>query len=134
MKLLVVEPSILLRERLVAMLASFHFVEIVEATTVDDACQVKHAVQPEIVVMGAQLPDKKGVESLARIKSEYLSACLVVITPYASELYSKRWLQAGADHCLDLSVQIEQLLNIVMHHSSDTAVFNTVTTISTSGR
>lgn len=117
MKLLLVEPSILLRERLVAMLASFHFVEIVEASTVYDAFQVKHAVQPEIVVMSAKLPDERGVEALAWMKSEYSPACLIVITSNTSEPYRKRWLQAGADHCFDLSVQLEELLNVVKRHS-----------------
>lgn len=117
MKLLLVEPSNLLRERLVAMLSSFNSIEIVEATTVDGACQVKHVAPPEIVVIGAQLPDEDGVKSLVKMRAEYLSACLVVITPYASELYRKRWLQAGANYCLDLSIQIEQFLNIVVYHS-----------------
>ena len=117
MKLLLVEPSNLLRERMVAILATFPFVEIVEATTVDDACQIKHAVQPEIVVMGVQLPDENGVEALARMKSEYSSACLIVITPYASEPYRKRWLHAGADDCFDLSVQLEQFLEVLKRNS-----------------
>lgn len=117
MKLLLVEPSILLRERLAAMLTSLGCVEIVETTAVEDAGQVIRAMQPEIVVMGAQLPDESGLEALARARSECPSACLIVVSSYSSEPYRKRWLQARADHFFDLSAQIDQLLNVVMRHS-----------------
>ncbi len=117
MKLLLVEPSILLRERLVAMLASLRFVEIVEASTVDDACRVKQAILPEVVVMDAQLPDERGIEALVRVKAECPFVCLIVISANATEPYRKRWLGAGADYFFDLSSQLEQLLEIVMQRS-----------------
>lgn len=117
MKLLLVEPSILLRERLVAMLASIYFVEIAEASTVDDACRLKQVILPEVVVMDAQLPDEISIEALGRVKTECPLVCLIVITPYAEEPYRKRWLQAGADHCFDLSSELDQFMEIVKQHS-----------------
>ena len=116
MKLLLVEPSILLRERLAAMLTSLGCVRIVETTAVEDASQIVRAMQPEILVMSAQLPDESGLEALARARSECPSACLIVVSSYSSEPYRKRWLQAGADHFFDLSAQIDLLLDVVMQH------------------
>jgi len=116
MKLLLVEPSILLRERLAAMLTSLGCVEIVETTAVEDASRVIRDMQPEIVVMDAPLPDETGLEALARARSECPSACLIMVSSYSSEPYRKRWLQAGADHFFDLSAQIDMLLKVVMRH------------------
>jgi DNA-binding NarL/FixJ family response regulator len=117
MKLLLVEPSILLRERLAAMLTSLDCVEIVETTVVEDASRAIRAMQPDIVVMSAQLPDESGLDALARSRAECHTACLIVVSSHSSEPYRKRWLQAGADFFFDLSAQIDLLLNVVMRHS-----------------
>lgn len=117
MKLLLVEPSLLIRKRLAAMLASLGCIEIFETTAVEQASRVMHATQPDIVVMNMQLPDENGLGELVRARTEYPSACLIVMSSNATEPYRKRWLQAGADHCFDLSAHIDQLLNIVARHS-----------------
>jgi len=117
MKLLLVEPSILLRERLAAMLSSLGCAEIVESTAVEDTNRIMRLMQPEIVVMDARLPDENGREALARARYACPAACLIVMSSYSSEPYRKRWLQAGADHFFDLSAQIDLLLNVVRRHS-----------------
>jgi len=117
MKLLLVEPSILLRERLAAMLASLGCAEIVESTAVEDTNRIMRLMQPEILVMDARLPDESGCEALARARVACPSACLIVVSSYSSEPYRKRWLQAGADHFFDLSAQIDLLLNVVRRHN-----------------
>lgn len=117
MKLLLVEPSILLRERLAAMLSSLHGVEIVEIAALEHASRAMRGVQPEVVVMGAQKPDEGGLEELARARFECPSACMIVVSSYSPEVYRKRWLQAGADHFYDLSAQIDLLLNTVTRYS-----------------
>lgn len=117
MTLLLVEPSTLLRERLVAILASLDCVEIVETAAFGKASQVMRTLQPEIVIMDAQLTDDRGLEFISQARTECPSTCLIVVNPNSSEPYRKRWLQAGADHCFDLSVQIDQLLDVVIRHS-----------------
>lgn len=117
MTLLLIEPSTLLRERLAAILASLGCVEIVEAAAFRKASQVIRMLQPEIVVMDAELTDGHGLDLLFLARAECPSTCLIVVNSNTSEPYRKRWLQAGADHCFDLSDQIDQLLNVVMRHS-----------------
>lgn len=117
MKLLLVEPSTLLRERLAAMLASLHGVEIMEIAALENASSVMWGAQPEVVVMGARQPDDSGLEALARARFECPSACMIVVSSYSPEAYRKRWLQAGADHFYDLSAQTDLLLNTVTRYS-----------------
>lgn len=116
MKLLLVEPSMLLRERLTAMLSSLGCVEIVETAAVEEARHLIPAMRPEIVIMDAQLPDEGGLDALSRARAECPSACLIVVSAHSAEPYTKRWLQAGADHFFDLSAQIDLLLKVVQHH------------------
>lgn len=117
MKLLLVASSIFLRKRLAAILDCLECVEIFETTVVNEISQEMLAMQPEMVVMNAQLPDENGLETMTRIRSEYPSACVIVISCNSSELYRRRWLQAGADYCFDRAVQIDQFLDLVLHHS-----------------
>lgn len=117
MKLLLVEPSTLLRERLAAMLASLHGVEIMEIAALENASSAMWGAQPEVVVMGARQPDDSGLEALARARFECPSACMIVVSSYSPEAYRKRWLQAGADHFYDLSAQTDLLLNTVTRYS-----------------
>lgn len=114
MKLLLVEPSTLLRERLAAMLSSLDCVRIAESTSVEDSRQLIRAMRPEIVVMSTCLPDENGLKALAEARSECLSACLIVVSSYSPEPYRRRWLQAGADHFFDLPAQIDLLLEAVV--------------------
>lgn len=116
MKLLLVEPSTLLRERLAEMLASLHGVEIVETAAVENARRAMRGMQAKIVVMNAPKPDENGLDALARLRSECPSACLIVVSSYSPEAYRKRWLQAGADHFYDLTAQTDLLLSTVTRY------------------
>ncbi len=115
MKLLLVEPSILLRERLAAMLASLGCVELTQAAAVEEVAHMILAIQPEVVIVDACLPDEGGLGVLLRARLDCRSACLVVVSAHFAEPYRKRWLQAGADHVFDLSTQVDLLLKMVRH-------------------
>lgn len=119
MKLLLIEQSTVLSERLAGILADLDCVEAVEtAGTIEDATRVLRPMRPEIVVMDANRPDGSGIEALARVKAEDPSVCVIVVSYDSSEPYRKRWLQAGADYCFDISIQIDQLLNAVRRLAS----------------
>lgn len=114
MRLLLVEKSVLLRERLVAMLAGIQGLDRIEtAASVEEASAVMRAARPDIVVIDACLPDGIGTKVLARIKAECAPGCVIVLSHDSADLYRKCWLQAGADHCFDINAQLDQLLNAV---------------------
>ncbi len=109
MRLLLIEPSVLLRERLVAMLADLGCAEVIEATSIEEASQLIMALRPEIVVADAGLPDRRSLDALAWARAKCPAAWLVVVSTHAAEAYRKRWLQAGADEFFDLSAQVDGL-------------------------
>lgn len=117
MRVLLVEPSGLLRERLAAMLKGLGGIEIVEAVAAEEAGRIVAATRPGVVIMGAGLPDEAGLaalDALVRAKAGCRSVYLIVTSAHAAEPYRKRWLQAGADRFFDLSTQIDSLLKVVM--------------------
>lgn len=121
MKLLLISPSVLLKKRLGAMLASLDSAEVGIASTMEDVTRIVRTFRPEIVVLHASLPDGEGLETLARVKSECTSACIIVVSDCFSEVYRKRWHLAGADYCFDILLQVDQMLNTVMQLDIATA-------------
>ena len=124
MKLLLLDPLVLVRERLGAMLSSIDCVEVETVSTREDLIQTIRAVRPEIeiVILRARMPDGGSIEALSKVKSECSSACVIVVSDLnLSEVYIKRWRLAGADYCFDLSLQLEQLLGTVRQLSVSTA-------------
>lgn len=115
MRLLLIEPSDLLRERMAAMLAGLGCAEIIEAASVEEAAQFILVLRPEIVIVDAGLPDRHALDALAWARAESPAACLVVVSVHSAEPYRKRWLQAGADDFFDLSAQIDGLVKRVRH-------------------
>lgn len=114
MKLLLLDPLVLVRERLGAMLDSLDFVEVEIANTLEDSIQIVRSIRPEIVILRARMPDGGSIEMLTMVKSVCPSICLIVVSDLdLSEVYVKRWRLAGADYCFDLFLQLDQLLDTV---------------------
>lgn len=122
MKLLLLDPLVLVRERLGAVLATLDCVKSVEtADTIEEAIRVMQSMRPEIVIMDSHLPDRTGVGALARLKSEWPTACVIVLSYDLSETVKKHWLEAGADYCFDIALQTGQLLDTVAQQVNATA-------------
>lgn len=113
MRLLLIEPSALLRARLAAMLANVGCAEIIEAASIRDATRLILTLSPEIVIVDAGLPDQSALGALAWTRAQCPDAWLVVVSVHCAEPYRKRWLEAGADDFFDLSAQIDGLVKRV---------------------
>lgn len=114
MKLLLLDPLVLVRERLGAMLASLDFVEVEIANTMEYPIQIIRSIRPEIVILRASMPYGGSIETLSMLKSECPSICLIAVSDLnLSEVYIKRWRLAGADYCFDILLQLDQLIDTV---------------------
>lgn len=113
MKLLLIDPLILIRERLGAILANLGIAEVEITGTMEDAIQLMQTSHPDIAILHARLPDEKSIGMLVRLKSECVSTCVIVVSNQLPEICRKRWKIAGADYCFDISMQVDQLLGTV---------------------
>lgn len=113
MKLLLLDPTVLVRDRLGAVLASLDFVELEITSTMEDAIQSMQTIHPDIAILHAELPDEKSIEMLARLKSECALTYVIVVSNQLPNICRKRWEIAGADYCFDISMQVDQMLDTV---------------------
>lgn len=114
MKVLLVDDSAQVVERLKAMLAPLPGIEIIGSTAdLPEALQSIQTTRPEVVLLDLHLPSGSGIQLLRMIKNEKLTIKVIVLTNYAFPQYRKKCLEAGAYAFLDKSTDftaVPQLL------------------------
>src|SRR5262245_10138511 len=96
-RVLVVDDHPVLRDGVMALLAGQEDLTVVaEASNGRDAVAQFHAHRPDVTLMDLQMPEMNGIEAMAAIRSECVSARIVVLTTYAGDAQVLRALEAGA--------------------------------------
>jgi DNA-binding NarL/FixJ family response regulator len=114
MRILVVDDSPIVRERLVALLAEVGGVEVVgQAQDVPEAIAAIRALRPDVVTLDIRMPGGNGIDVLREIKKERPAPVVIMLTNYPYPQYRKKCLDAGADYFLDKSTEFEQVAQIL---------------------
>ena len=113
-KVLIVEDSPIVRERLVGMIADLCNVAIVGQ--VGDGFQAQALFRqhrPDAVVLDIQVPGINGLDLLAQFKRERPTCVVMVLTTYAFKEFRQRCLALGADHFFDKSMEFERVTEVL---------------------
>lgn len=103
-KVFVIEDSLPVRKRLVAMLGTVVGIEVAgEADSVRTAVHGVLAAAVDVVLLDLQLPDGNGLDVLARVKPLRPNLRVIVLSNQATPQYREASLAAGADVFLDKS-------------------------------
>lgn len=120
LRVLVVDDSTAVRERLVELLASVAGVaDVWQADGVAAASSMLAQRQPDLIVLDFRMRDGSGVDLLRRIRSAGPTPVVVMLTGYPLEPYRVRCLAAGADYFLDKSSEVDRLVEIVASLARD---------------
>ena len=110
LKVLVIEDSPLVRQRLIAMLTDLREVaEVSEAEGARQGTALIRTLQPDLVVLDLKLPDGSGFDVLNSARSIPQAPLIAVLTNCASPEYRQRCLELGAAAFLDKSMPFNQL-------------------------
>lgn len=97
MRVCVVDDHEIVREGLRTVLPNDPDVEIVaEAASAGEALQALRRHLPDVLVTDYRLPDMTGAELCARVRDDFPSTAVVVLTTYLSEDVVQRCTDAGA--------------------------------------
>jgi DNA-binding NarL/FixJ family response regulator len=113
-RVLVVDDSPLVRERVVAMLSQAHGIGPVAA--VGEARIAATALawfRPDVVVLDLAMPDRGGLEVLRDMQQLEGAPRVVVLTNHAEDHYRRACMGAGAYAFLDKSKDFERLLAVI---------------------
>ena len=108
-RILVAEDHEIVRDGICAIINQQEDMTVIaEAENGERAVQLYQKHQPDVVLMDLRMPVLEGVDAIAKIKSEFELAKIIVLTTYDTDEDIYRGLQAGAKGYLlkDISAEI----------------------------
>lgn len=117
-RILVVDSSLIVAERLNALLKDLECVQMVSrAYSYKQALELLAKENYEVVLLDSQLPDRSGFDLLAFIKKQYPETKTIMLTNQSSGLYRNKGLQMGTDHFIDKSSEFESVAQIINNYA-----------------
>lgn len=114
MKLLIVEDSPILANKLAEMMTEVPDLEIVgTAGSVGEGALLTPLVHPDVIVVDLQISGGTGLDVLRFAKSNWKEIAVIILTNNASAFIREACLKAGADFFVDKSNELGELLAIL---------------------
>ncbi|MFH1853414.1 MAG: response regulator transcription factor [Candidatus Neomarinimicrobiota bacterium] len=110
MKVLVVDDSDMLRERLISLLTDLPDIEVSgQAVDVGDALTKLTELQPDLVILDIRMPGGSGIDVLKSAKLADNPPAVIVFTNYPHSQYRTTCLQEGADYFLEKTGDFDKI-------------------------
>ncbi len=112
-KVFLADDSVLIRQRVNALLATAQMNIVGEGATPDTCIEGILRSHPDVVVLDVQLEGGSGLQVLKAVKSADPEVAFVVFSNNSGPAYRKRYLGEGAVRFLDKSSEFDQLAQAV---------------------
>ncbi len=110
MKILIVDDSAIVRERLKGMLSEVPKVETISQTKGSlEALESLHKLKPDVVILDIQMPGGSGIGLLQEMKRGNQPPLVIVLTNQSYPQYRRKCLDAGADFFFDKSTEFDKV-------------------------
>jgi len=115
MKVLIVDDSEAVRERLAEMISDLPGVEISgQANNGQEAIRLIEEIKPGAAVLDIRMPKGSGIDVLKYIQNGLQPKPLVIVlTNYPYPHYREKCLAMGADYFIDKSVDFEKVIDVL---------------------
>ena len=115
MKVLIVDDSKIVCERLQQMLINIAGVKSVELEhNAPDAISSISEAKPDVVILDIRLPGLNGIDVLKDIRNKKLPIRVIMLTNYPYPQYRKKCEALGADYFFDKVAEIEKIPNVII--------------------
>ena len=114
MKVLIVDDSGEVRERIKMLLSEVEKVEMIgEAENVQQAIEHIRQQGPDVVILDIKMPGGNGIDVLKEIEKHDQSPVVIMLTNYPYPQYKKKCMDAGADFFFDKSREFEKVVEVL---------------------
>ena len=111
MKIFIADDSLLIVERLKAMISDLPEIEIIgEARNGIEAINAVGKLNPDVVVLDIKIPGVDGIDVLKDIKNKNQNIVVIMLTNYPYPQYRKKCLELGADYFFKKSTEFENVI------------------------
>ena len=111
MKIFLADDSVLIVERLKAMISDLPEIEIIgEARNGIEAINAVGKLNPDVVVLDIKIPGVDGIDVLTDIKNKNQNIVVIMLTNYPYPQYRKKCLELGADYFFKKSTEFENVI------------------------
>lgn len=114
MKVVIVDDSVEIQERLLTMLREIPGIEIAgQATTVAQAISTVQVLKPDVMILDLRLPDGSGLDVLRLTQREQIQTRVIVLTNFPYPQYEQRARAAGAYAFLNKAKEFDRVADLV---------------------
>ncbi len=116
MKVLIVDDSAIVQERLRLMIEDQKGIQIVgQALNGVEALKFIKQNKPHAVILDIRMPGGNGIDVLQEIKRIDPDIKVIMFTNYPYSQYRTKCLKSGADYFLDKSAEFKKIPEIINH-------------------
>jgi two-component system response regulator YesN len=114
MKILIVDDSKPIRDRLIEALSIIKDVKIAgEATNGIEGLQIIRDKDPDFIIMDIRMPEMNGIAFLEKMKEQENNCKVCVFTNYPYLQYKQKCLELGATYFFDKNRDFQEVINLV---------------------
>ena len=114
-RVLIVDDSKQVRERLISLLTDYPEIRIVgQSGNGKEAMNTLDAQKPDTVILDIRLPGRNGIQLLREIKAAHPEITVIMLTNYDFEPYRKQSMQFGADYFFNKTLEFEKVVNVLV--------------------
>jgi two-component system response regulator DevR len=113
-KIIIVDDSELIRQRLEEQLTAIENVQIVgQAEDAYSAVTMIAKTHPDVVILDVRMPGGSGIDVLRAIKKEGSPPKIIMLTKYPYPQYREKCLELGADYFFDKATEFDKAIELI---------------------
>ena len=114
MKIVIVDDSIVIRQRLVRQLRELDGIEVVgEADDVPVARKLVEKLKPDVAILDIRMPSGSGADLVQELKQLKPAPTVIMLTNYPYPENRKKCMALGADFFFDKSTEFQEAVRLL---------------------
>ena len=114
MRIVIVDDSAVIRQRLVRLLSELYGIEVVgQADDVPVAKELVKKLKPDVAVLDIRMPSGSGADLVQELKQLKPAPTVIMLTNYPYPENRKKCMDLGADFFFDKSTEFQEMVGLL---------------------
>jgi DNA-binding NarL/FixJ family response regulator len=114
MRVLIADDSVIVRERLICLLADLQGIEVIgQAEDASEARSLAAKLKPDVAILDLRMPKGSGADVLFDLKKLDPAPKVIMLTNYTHVENKKKCIDGGADYFLDKSTEFQRVVSVL---------------------